>query len=157
MLHSKSKEEQLLVCFLNSTDGAAIPRPPPSSTHWPSKFDSSLFRHNCDYHSSYCSPRRKALSSHFPNCSTNHSEAGTCLFFFFARRKGQSVTLVTQTKLPALKPPADCRPTPDGPMAPGCPHLVAPSCSPATKRTPLRRHMREDSSISCTRLLEHCL
>ena len=73
------------------------------------------------------------------------------------RRKVQSVTLVTQTKLPALKPHADCRPTPDGPMAPGCPHLVTPSCSPATKRTPLRRHMREDSSISCTRLLEHCL
>ena len=76
---------------------------------------------------------------------------------FFPRDKGRTVRSVTQTKLPALKPHADCRPTPDGPKAPGCPHLVTPSCSPATKRTPLRRHKREDSSISCTRLLEHCL
>ena len=86
-----------------------------------------------------------------------HSLYGLFLPQFFAREKESTVILVTQTKLPANKPPADCRPTPGGPKAPGCPHLVTPSCSPATKRTPLRRHKREDSSISCTRLLEHCL
>ena len=37
--------------------------------------------------------------------------------FFLFHEKESTVTLVTQTKLPALKPHADCRPTLDGPMA----------------------------------------
>ena len=54
---------------------AVIPRPPPSSTHWSSKFDSSLFGYTGHCQRSYCSPRRKAFSSHVPNCATGLSQA----------------------------------------------------------------------------------
>ena len=95
-----------------------------------------------------------ARSSSFQLEALEHLE----LFFFFlgggggARRKVQSVT-----KLPALKPPVDCRPTPDGPMAPWLPAPGDPLLFTSDEANAFAAaHTRRQLHL-LHQLLEHCL
>ena len=47
---------------------AVIPRPPPSSTHWPSKFESSLFRSKLSLSTQLLLPEKESLL--FPRSQT---------------------------------------------------------------------------------------